>query len=67
MCLGYGLWRQQVIIWANVDPDLRHHKAPLGNNVLIKTDFTICLPIRLYVLHRYLAFRMFQLMCEQLR
>ena len=29
-----GAIRQQVITWANVDPDLRHHMASLGHNEL---------------------------------
>ena len=30
----WGALRQQAITWANVDPDLCHHMASLGNNEL---------------------------------
>ena len=35
------LFRQQAIIWVNVDPDLCRHVATLGHNESINTSTTI--------------------------
>ena len=40
--LGSGAVRQQAIAWANVDPDLHSHMAPLGPNGLNLFILPLC-------------------------